>query len=138
MCRYCPIDSLSQELVKFDTQALINPEISGVQYQQGELFGYEVREYLLEKWKRKCAYCGATNTRLEVEHIYPLSKGGSNRVSNLTLACKPCNQAKGHLEIEQFLSGKPNILKQILAGANKPLADAAAVNYVTVLLMKAD
>ncbi|MGK7873222.1 MAG: RNA-guided endonuclease IscB [Xenococcaceae cyanobacterium] len=128
LCRYCPIDSLSQELVRFDNHALINPEISGVQYQQGELFGYEVREYLLEKWKRKCAYCGATNTRLEVEHIYPKSKGGSNRISNLTLACRPCNQAKGHLEIEQFLSGKPNILKQILAQANKPLADAAAVN----------
>jgi len=34
----------------FDTQKLQNPEISGVEYQQGELFGYEVREYLLEKW----------------------------------------------------------------------------------------
>ena len=38
----CPITSASVELVKFDTQALINPEISGVEYQQGELAGYEV------------------------------------------------------------------------------------------------
>ena len=29
-----------------------NAEISGVEYQQGELQGYEVREYLLEKWGR--------------------------------------------------------------------------------------
>jgi len=35
-----------------------NPNMSGIEYQQGELMGYEVREYLLEKWKRKCAYCG--------------------------------------------------------------------------------
>jgi hypothetical protein len=33
------------------------PELSGMQYQQGELFGYELREYLLEKWNRMCAYC---------------------------------------------------------------------------------
>lgn len=128
LCRVCPISGLSQELVRFDTQKLQNPEISGTEYQQGELFGYEVREYLLEKWSRECAYCGAKNTPTEVEHIKPKSKGGSNRVSNLTLACHPCNQAKGNQEIEQFLSGKPNILNRILRQAKKPLSDSAAVN----------
>ena len=123
-----PISGLSQELVRFDTQALQNPEISGVEYQQGELFGYEVREYLLEKWGRKCAYCGAENTPLEVEHIQPKSQGGSNRISNLTLACHSCNQAKGNQEIEQFLSRKLEILKRILGQAKKSLADSAAVN----------
>ena len=44
----CPITAISQELVKFDLQAMDNPEISGVEYQQGTLAGYEVREYLLE------------------------------------------------------------------------------------------
>ena len=126
--RICPISDLSQELVRFDTQALQNPEISGVEYQQGELFGYEIREYLLEKWGRKCAYCGVENTPLEIEHIHPLSRGGSNRVSNLTLACHSCNQAKGNQEIEQFLSGKPDLLKGILRQAKKPLVDSAAVN----------
>ncbi|WP_204104437.1 MULTISPECIES: RNA-guided endonuclease IscB, partial [Spirulina sp. CCY15215] len=121
LCRICPISGISQELVRFDTQALQNPEISGTEYQQGELFGYEVREYLLEKWNRKCAYCGAKNTPLEVEHIKPKSKGGSNRVSNLTLACHPCNQSKDNQEIEQFLSGKPDILKRIIGQAKKPL-----------------
>jgi 5-methylcytosine-specific restriction endonuclease McrA len=58
------------------------PEVNGVEYQQGELAGYEVREYLLEKWGRTCAYCGAENTPLEIEHIIPKSRGGSNRVSN--------------------------------------------------------
>ncbi|WP_204103331.1 MULTISPECIES: HNH endonuclease, partial [Spirulina sp. CCY15215] len=51
----------------------------------------------------------------------PKSKGGSNRVSNLTLACRPCNQSKGNQEIEQFLSGKPDILKRIIGQAKKPL-----------------
>jgi hypothetical protein len=42
--RLCPIGALSQELVRFDTQLLQNAEIAGVEYQQGELAGYEVRE----------------------------------------------------------------------------------------------
>ena len=126
--KVCPIAKVSQELVKFDLQKLENPEISGIKYQQGELQGYEVREYLLEKWGRKCAYCGAENTQLEVEHIKAKSKGGSNRISNLTLSCHDCNQAKGNQEIKDFLSKKPDLLKWIQSQAKKPLADATAVN----------
>ncbi len=126
--KFCPIQGISQELVRFDLQKIENPEISGVDYQQGELQGYEVREYLLEKWGRKCAYCGAENTQLEIEHIKPRSKGGSNRISNLTLACHECNQSKSHQEITDFLSGKPDLLKRVQSQAKKPLADATAVN----------
>lgn len=59
--RYCPITCIEIEQVRFDTQKLANPEIDGVEYQQGKLQGYEVREYLLQKWGRKCAYCGTEN-----------------------------------------------------------------------------
>jgi len=119
---FCPVSAIQVETVRFDTKKLVNPEISGVEYQQGELFGYEVREYLLEKWGRKCAYCGAENMPLEVEHIVPKSRGGSNRVSNLTLACRPCNKAKGSQTAAEF--GHPHLLAQ----AKQPLKDAAAVN----------
>jgi hypothetical protein len=50
-------------------------EISGVGYQQGTLAGYEIREFLREKWDRTCAYCGAKDTPLEIEHIQPARKG---------------------------------------------------------------
>ncbi|HBK62667.1 MAG TPA: HNH endonuclease, partial [Cyanobacteria bacterium UBA11166] len=126
--RYVPITGISQELVKFDTQAMSNPEISGIEYQQGELAGYEIKEYLLSKWGRKCAYCGVENLPLEIEHIQPKSTGGSNRVSNLTLACSRCNQAKGSRDIRDFLSHKPQVLSGILKQAKQPLKDAAAVN----------
>jgi hypothetical protein len=53
--RWCAVCALSLELEKFDTQKLEHPEISGVEYQQGALEGYEIREYLLEKFGRKCA-----------------------------------------------------------------------------------
>ena len=112
----CPITSISQELVRFDTQLRQNPEIKGIQSQQGELESYEIREYLLEKFNRECVYCGAKNIPLEIEHIVPKSKGGSNRVSNLTLACHCCNQAKGNQDIRDFLSGKPQLAEKILKG----------------------
>jgi hypothetical protein len=124
----CPITEASVELVKFDMQSMVNPEISGVEYQQGELAGYEVREYLLEKWHRTCAYCGAKDVPLQVEHIHPKATGGSNRVSNLTLACQPCNQKKGSQPIAVFLKGQPELLKRIQSQAKAPLKDAAAVN----------
>ncbi len=107
-----------------------NPEISGVEYQQGTLYGYEVREYLLEKWKRTCAYCGKTNVPLEIEHITPKSRGGSNRVSNLTIACHECNQAKNNLTAEEF--GHP----EIQVKANKPLQSAAFMNIVKKRLVE--
>ena len=97
--RLIPITSIAVETVRFDTQKMQNSEVSGVEYQQGELAGYEIREYLLEKWGRKCAYCGAENLPLEVEHIQPKSKGGSNRVSNLTIACRKCNRKKSNKSI---------------------------------------
>jgi len=116
------------ELVKFDIQALENAEISGVEYQQGTLAGYELREYLLEKWGRKCTYCGKENIQLQMEHIVPKAKYHDNRVSNLCLACGKCNLAKGTKDIQVFLKKKPDLLKKILAQAKAPLKDAAAVN----------
>lgn len=105
-----------------------NPETSGKEYQQGTLFGYEIREYLLEKWHRKCAYCGKTDIPLQIEHIHPKSKGGSDRVSNLTISCQCCNQKKGSKLVENFLKKKPELLNKIKVQAKKPLKDAAAVN----------
>ncbi|MCP4685589.1 MAG: HNH endonuclease, partial [bacterium] len=125
---FAPVAAIQVETVRFDTQKLQNPEISGVQYQQGELAGYEVREYLLEKWGRKCAYCEAENVPLEVEHIRPKSRGGSNRVSNLTLSCIPCNIKKGNRPVEEFLAHDPVRLNKLLAQAKQPLKDAAVVN----------
>lgn len=134
--RWTPVESLVVERVKFDMQLMQNPEISGVEYQQGEQAGYEVREYLLEKWDRKCAYCAIENVPLEVEHIVARSNGGSDRVSNLTLACRGCNQKKGQQSIERFLRHKPELLRRILAKAKAPLRDAAAVNATRNVLFK--
>ncbi|MDP3012052.1 MAG: RNA-guided endonuclease IscB [Candidatus Hydromicrobium sp.] len=105
-----PISNVVIEVAAFDTQKIQNPEITGVEYQQGELVGYEIREYLLEKWKRKCAYCGEKDIPLEIEHIIPKSRGGSSRISNLTISCNKCNLKKGNKTAEEF--GHQEIQKQ--------------------------
>jgi 5-methylcytosine-specific restriction endonuclease McrA len=97
-----PLNSITCESVRFDTQKLLHPEIDGVEYTQGTLLGYETREYLLEKWGRRCVYCDRQNIPLQIDHIIPKSKGGSNRIDNLTLACSSCNLKKGNLPVEAF------------------------------------
>jgi 5-methylcytosine-specific restriction endonuclease McrA len=137
LCKLAPIKSIAFELVNFDIQKMQNPEISGVEYQQGELQGYEVREYLLEKWNRQCAYCGVANLPLQVEHITPRAKGGSSRISNLCLACEKCNFKKGTQNIKNFLKGKPQTFLRIMSQAQAPLKDAAAVNSTKSALLAA-
>ena len=126
--RFTPLMSATIETVRFDMQAMVNPEISGVEYQQGTLAGYEIKEYLLEKWGRQCAYCKAKGIPLQVEHNIPRSRGGTKRVSNLTVACEACNQSKNNLTAAEF--GHPNIQKQAL----RPLKDAAIYPKAAVLL----
>ena len=128
LSRLAPVRTIFQELVRFDLQQIENPEISGIEYQQGVLAGYEVREYLLNKWDRRCAYCSVENVPLQLEHIHPRASGGTNRISNLCLACEPCNIKKGTQDIKIFLAKKPDVLKRILAQAKRPLKDASAVN----------
>ncbi|NEO90971.1 MAG: HNH endonuclease [Moorea sp. SIO3G5] len=144
LIKFCTINEIWVERVKFDTQKMQNPEINGVEYQQGDLAGYEVREYLLEKWGRECTYCGKQSVPLQIEHIHPKSFGGSDsakptlreRVSNLCLACEKCNQRKGNKPIEEFLKKKPSLLQKIKTKAKQPLKDAAAVNVTRNKLVR--
>ena len=119
-----PITKIIVEIAKFDQQKLQNPEIKGIEYQHGKLFGYNVKAYLLEKFRYKCVYCNKSDIPLEVEHIIPKSRAGSNRISNLTIACHKCNQKKSNMTAKEF--GYPNIQAQ----AKKSLRSVAFMNLV--------
>ena len=129
LIKLAPIKFISAEINKFDSQKLQNPFISGVQYQQGTLIGYQIRQYLLEQYDYTCIYCGAKNIPLEVDHVIPRTKSGSNRVSNLVISCKPCNLAKSNLDLNQFVKD-PKKLAIIKAGLKKPLRASAYVNII--------
>ncbi len=136
LMKLCPITAISMELVRFDLQKMEKPDIEGCSYQQGTLAGYELREYLLQKWSHTCSYCSKQNLPLQVEHIVPRAKGGTDRVSNLTVACEKCNLAKGTQDIAVFLKNKPDLLKKIQAQAKAPLKDAASVNSTRWALLE--
>jgi 5-methylcytosine-specific restriction endonuclease McrA len=122
MASFLPIGRVTVEVGRFDTQKMQNPDIAHLEYHQGELQGYLLREYVLAKWQRKCAYCEAREVPLELEHIVPKSRGGSNRASNLTLACHACNRRKGQQTAAEFG------FADVQAKARVPLKDAAHVS----------
>jgi len=119
---FLPVGRVTVEVGSFDTQKMHNPDIAGIEYQQGEREGYLLREYILRKFQRTCVYCGAQGVPLEIDHMLPKSRGGSQRASNLTLACRPCNQRKGQQTAAEF--GFPDVQ----AKARVPLKDAAHVS----------
>lgn len=60
-------------------------------------------EQLRLELKDRCAYCGKDlEGGGEIDHKISLDRGGTNDVKNLTLACLPCNRAKGARSAEEF------------------------------------
>lgn len=147
--RWVRATAASQELVRFDMQHMENAAISGTEYQRGDLFGMEVREYLLQRHQHKCAYCAGASSDpvLEVEHVLPRSRGGSNRVANLVIACRKCNQVKSNRTAGEWgksIGGKSALdcarrknAGQIDAGKRPVMRDAAAVNSTRWALFNA-
>jgi 5-methylcytosine-specific restriction endonuclease McrA len=128
--RFVPLTRIEVENVKFDTQLLQHPEISGVAYQRGELFGWEVRAYVLAKFGYRCAYCGREHVAFELDHIVPRSRGGSDRVSNLAASCHDCNAAKGNQTASEW--GHPDVEVR----GKRPLKDAGAMNAMRYMLVE--
>ena len=124
LIKFCPIGYISIEDCKFDTQKFDNPDIQGEEYQRGEMEGYEIREYLLEKYDRKCVFCKQESRIPNVEHNIPKSKGGTDRLSNLVLACKRCNDEKGTMTgVEYFEVLLKREEKKRKKGGKKPMTD---------------
>ena len=63
-----------------------------------------LREAVFLRDDYTCHYCGARGGRLECDHVIPVSRGGSNDLSNLVTACKPCNQSKRAKTPEEWLA----------------------------------
>ena len=130
-----PITRIRIEYLKFDTQLIQNPDISGKEYQYGTLHQRQLRRYILARDNNTCRYCGKPGTgrrRLELDHVIPKSKGGPTRPDNIVASCRPCNKKKHNKDVEVFLAKKPAILEDIRNQLKKlvPLTDAGQLNTV--------
>lgn len=67
-----------------------------------------VRIRVMKRDRFQCAYCGTpgTDAELEIDHIIPVSRGGSNHMSNLTTACRACNQTKSNGTLGPMIKAK--------------------------------
>jgi hypothetical protein len=79
---------------------------------------YALRFQVLERDGFTCQYCGqrAPNVTLEVDHIKPISDGGTDEMDNLATTCRACNRGKGGLQIQRRHHNQkqqsPRILKE--------------------------
>ncbi len=135
--RVYPLKSVAYELVRFDMQLMQKPTIEGIEYQQSDLQGFELREYVLIKFNHTCVYAGAKSPCdqvLNVDHLIPRSRGGSNRASNLVCACRKHNEEKDAMSLEEYSKLRGVDFSAIKAQAKAPLKDASAVNTTRLAL----
>ena len=78
----------------------------------------KIRFEVFKRDSFKCQYCGrmAPDVVLQVDHIVPVSKGGTNDMLNLVTSCKECNLGKGNRELndDSIVTSQRNQL-QLLA-----------------------
>lgn len=84
-------------LKTFFSDHLDNKELE--QYKIRQKLGRNKRYLVLEKANFKCQACGDKPTKyndvvLEIDHIIPVSLGGTNNITNLQVLCKRCNESK--------------------------------------------
>ena len=80
----------------------------------------------LVEYGRRCAYC-RKQTELHVEHVMPLSRGGTNRIANVVPACSPCNRDKGTLTVDEWLrSGRTRVSSGVVSMELLPVGELAS------------
>ncbi len=78
-------------------------------------FTFEMIDEILKEQNYQCIYCFCDLRKVKnhIDHILPLSRGGSNLRNNIQILCASCNikkQARTHSEYLQVLSTKKNII----------------------------
>ena len=79
----------------------------------GDTSGTKIRERFA-LFGDACAYCGrpGSDSRLQVEHIIPISRGGPHAMANIVPACKRCNDSKFISEVESWYRRQPFFSQQ--------------------------
>ena len=137
LCSLFPVTLVRVETARFDMRLMQDAEVSGREYQRGELAGWQLRSYVFHRDGARCAYCGSTKAEhYELDHIVPRSRGGTDRVSNLVVSCRDCNVEKGNQSAEEFLARRPARLAAVRRIRRASLAGASQMNIIVPELMR--
>jgi hypothetical protein len=98
-CSLIPNLKLSIEVGKFDIAKIINPDINGKDYQNGQCKNYyDVRYFVFDRDGYTCQACKKKNKILHTHHIIYKSCGGTDRADNLITVCTDCHTSENHKE----------------------------------------
>ena len=108
-----PVSKIIFQVAKFDIQKIKNPDIKGLDYQNGEQAGfYNTREYVLHRDNHTCQiYKGKTKDKVLVVHHIVSRQTGGNRPDNLITLCNTCHQKLHKGEVKVSLKPKNNGFK---------------------------
>lgn len=96
-CLLVPNPRLSIEVGKFDVAKMINPGITGEEYQNGQTQGYyDVRYFVFARDNYTCQVCKKKNKILQTHHILYRIEGGTDRADNLITVCTDCHTSENH------------------------------------------
>lgn len=92
---------------KWNTLALISNEKHKAVRKQAPGAGVTREEWaaIKEEYGHRCAYC-AQKTKLTMDHVQPVSKGGAHDTDNVVPACKWCNSSKWDRPILTWLAAR--------------------------------
>ncbi|MCH4169837.1 MAG: RNA-guided endonuclease IscB [Lactobacillus sp.] len=123
-----PKAELHIEVGKFDMAKMKQPDITGLGYQQGDLYGYETaKQYVLDRDNYTCQICQgkSKDPKLKIHHIIYRSNGGTNRVSNLLTVCATC-----HTQVNHQPRGKLFVLQAKKFQSHRSLKGATFMNIL--------
>jgi len=114
-----PIQEVIIETANFDIQKIMNPDIQGKEYQQGNMYEYQnMRSYLMAREHGKCQLCGKDfkGQSSHIHHCKQRSESGSNRAVNLAILHKDCHDRlhKQGLKLPKPKSYRPNTFMSII------------------------
>jgi N6-L-threonylcarbamoyladenine synthase len=102
-----PITKIIVETAQFDIQKIKNPNIQGVEYQQGEQLDFwNVREYVLWRDNHTCQCCkGKSKDKILNVHHIESRKIGGNAPNNLVTLCEYCHTKyhKGNIQLPKSI-----------------------------------